>query len=344
MNPLAEQFDEVVAHIIIPSTKTILLASPEKPDPDSVASMLAFRDYLRWKADCRGKKFQCRLYAPEKPTENSLYKFMKPLGDPYALITTKLPVSRIDVCVIFDYGDFKRTHTQPLSERIAEHKTFFIGFDHHPSRGGFPEHGLEIIDEHAPATTALLYRFFKQEKFPMSADVATCLLAGLAADTGKFGNSLANAEAFETAGALMRLGAQYQEVASAMLRPVTLARLRAQCNAFPFVEIDETAECAFLGFSRKNLAEWNATEKDMLSLRDALKNTPEIKISVAYYELQNGEWYGTIRTKQGVSATAEEIANHFGGGGHAHEAGFSSAKTPEEIKREIKKLIKTKKM
>lgn len=335
MDSLVKQFDEVAARILAPSTETILLVSPEKPDPDSVACQIAFRKSLRQKAGMRGREIRCLLFAPEPLAENSLYELMKPCGDPYTLITTALPDSQIDVCVVFDYGDIRRTHTLPL----AEHGTFFIGIDHHPSRGGFPSHGIEIIDKQSPSTTSLLFRFFLHSNFPVNADIATCLLAGLAADTGKFGNSLANIEAFETTGALMRLGARYQEIASAMLRPTTLARLRAQCNAFPFAEIDETAECAFLGFSRKNLAEWNATEKDMLSLRDALKNTPEIKIAVAYYELPNGEWCGTIRTKQGASITAEEIAKHFDGGGHEHAAGFTSRKTPEKIKTIIAELI-----
>lgn len=334
MDSLAKQFDEAAARILAPSTETVLLVSPEKADPDSVACQIAFRESLRQKAKMRGREILCLLFAPEALAENSLYELMKPCGDPYTLIATELPISKIDVCIVFDYGDIRRTHTLPL----AEHGTFFIGFDHHPARGGFPEHGIEIIKK-APSTTSILYRFFKREKFPMNADIATCLLAGLAADTEKFGNSLANTEAFETAGALMRRGARYQEIASAMLRPVTLARLRAQCNAFSFAEIDETVEYAFLGFSRKQLSEWNATEKDMLSLRDAIKNTPEIKIAVAYYELPDSSWYGTIRTKQEAFTTAEEIANHFGGGGHEHAAGFTSTKTPEEIKTAIAGLI-----
>lgn len=344
MDSLAKQFDEVAAHIIIPSTKTILLVSPEKPDPDSVASMLAFRDYLRWKADCRGKKFQCRLYAPELLMENSLYEFMKPLGDPMKIITTKLPVSRIDVCVIFDYGDIRRTHTLSLSERANAHQTFFIGIDHHPSCGGFPSHGIEIIDEHAPSTTALLYRFFKQEKFPISAAVATCLFAGLAADTKQFSNSLTNMEAHETAGGLIRLGARHHEIAMAMKPRMTLARLYAHHHILPLVHIDEENGFCFFAFSRDDLSRWNATEKDFLSLRKTLESIEKITTAVVYYELPEGAWYGSIRTKPNAPVFAEAIAAQFSGGGHAHEAGFTSNKTPEEVKQEIKNLIQTKKI
>lgn len=337
MDSLAECFDEVSARIVTANTKTILLVSPEKPDPDSVSSMFAFREYLRWKADCLGKKFQYQLYAPDALAENTLYEFIQPLGDPAQLIKSHLPQSPIDLCILFDYGDAARTHTDSL----ATQKTYFIGFDHHPKTKGFPSPGIEIIDEHAPSTTALLYRFFKHEEFPINADVATCLFTGLAADTGKFGNSLTNAEAFETAGALIRCGARHQEIISAMQPHTTLARFRAQLHILPLVHIDEKNEFTFLWFSGENLEQWGATEKDMLALRDTLKNIDEIKIAIAYYKLPegNGNWYGTIRTKKGARITAEEIAKHFGGGGHEHAAGFTSHADPEEILKKIQKII-----
>jgi bifunctional oligoribonuclease and PAP phosphatase NrnA len=335
MDPMTDRFDEAATHIVITSPGTILLASPEKPDPDSVSCLLAFRAYLSWKANCIGGRFECPLYAPEKPGENSLYELMKPLEHPAHRITANLPRSSVNLCVLFDYGDAARTHTASL----ATQGTFFIGFDHHPKTAGFPARGIEIIDEYAPSTTALLYRFFKHEGFPINADVATCLLAGLAADTGKFTNSLTNAEAFETAGALIRLGARYEEILHAMQARMTLARFRAQLHALPLLEIDEKAGYAFLWFSKEHLKQWRAKEKDMLALRDILKNIDEIKIAIAYYELPDGTWCGTIRTKKGALKTAEEIARHFGGGGHEHAAGFTSRKTPEEIIQEIKKLI-----
>lgn len=343
MDPLAEQFDEVAAHILIASTETVLLVSPEKPDPDSVACQLAFRDYLQWTAGRRRKKFQCRLYAPELPAENSLYEFMKPLGNPYALITTKLPVSRIDICVVFDYGDFKRTHTLPLTKRIPEHKTFFIGIDHHPSCGGFPEHGLEIIDEQSPSATSLLFRFFLNSHFPIPARVATCLFAGLAADTKLFSNSLTNEEAHATAEGLIHLGARHHEIASAMQPRMTLDRFRAHLRILPLFHIDEENGFCFFSFSRNDLAEQRATEKDFLSLRKTLESIEEITTTIVYYELPEGNWYGSIRTKPTAPVFAETIAAQFGGGGHAHEAAFTSAKTPEEIRREIKNLLQGKK-
>lgn len=343
MDPLAEQFDEAAAHIIIPSTKTILLVSPEKPDPDSVASMLAFREYLRWVADLRGKKFQCRLFAPEKPAENSLYEFMKPLGDPHALIATKLPVSRIDVCVAFDYGDIRRTHTLALAEQIMDHRTFFIGIDHHPATAEFPTHGLEIIEEYAPSTTALLYHFFKREKFPIGADVATCLMAGLAADTKLFSNFLTDAKAHEIAAELIRLGARHHEIAAAMQPQMTLGRFRAHRSLMPLVHIDEQNGFGFFSFSQNDCARHNAAEKDFLSFRKIIESIKEITTAIVYYELPEGGWYGSIRTKPNATIFAEAIAAKLGGGGHKHEAAFTSTKTPEEIKQEIKTFLQRKK-
>ncbi|MDO8600216.1 MAG: DHH family phosphoesterase [bacterium] len=335
MDSLAECFDEVSARIVTANTKTILLVSPEKPDPDSVSSMFAFREYLRWKADCLGKKFQYQLYAPDALAENTLYEFIQPLGDPAQLIKSHLPQSPIDLCILFDYGDAARTHTDSL----ATQKTYFIGFDHHPKTKGFPSPGIEIIDEHAPSTTALLYRFFKHEEFPINADVATCLFTGLAADTKRFSNSLTNAEAHATAAELIRLGARHHEIISAMQPRMTLARFRAQLHLLPLIHIDEEKNLGFFWFSRNDLERWRATKKDFLSLRGTLESIEEITTAVVCYELPEGGWYGSIRTKPAAPISAEAIAIGLGGGGHEHEAGFTSHADPEEILKKIQKII-----
>lgn len=335
MDSLAQQFDEATAHILAPDTETVLLVSPEKADPDSVACQLAFYKSLRQKAAMRGKKIQCLLFAPEPLAENSLYELMKPCGNPYALITTTLPDSHIDVCIVFDYGDIRRTHTLPLAER----GTFFIGFEHHPSRGGFPNQGIEIIDKQSPSATSLLFRFFLNSHFPIPADVATCLFAGLAADTKLFSNSLTNEEAHATAEGLIHLGARHREIAAAMQPRMTLGRFRAHLRILPLVHIDEENGFCFFSFSRNDLAQQRATEKDFLSLRKTLESIEEITTTIVYYELPEGAWYGSIRTKPNTPIFAEAIATKFSGGGHANEAAFTSAKTPEEIKTAIAKLI-----
>lgn len=339
MDPLAKQFDEATARILDPSTEIVLLVSPEKPDPDSVACQIAFWKSLRQKAGMREKKIQCLLFAPEPLVENSLYEFIKPCGNPYTLIATTLPDSRIDICIVFDYGDIRRTHTLSLAERISEHQTFFIGFDHHPSCGGFPNQGIEIIDKQSPSATSLLFRFFLNSYFPITAEVATCLFAGLAADTKQFSNSLTNAEAHATAEGLIHLGARHREIASAMQPRMTLNRFRAHLRLLPLVHIDEENGFCFFSFSRNDLAEQRATEKDFLSLRKTFESIEEITTTIIYYELPEGNWYGSIRTKPNALISAEAIATKFDGGGHEHATGFTSAKTPEEIKTAIAKLI-----
>lgn len=339
MDLLAQQFNkaEIMIRLALVDNETVLLVSPEQADPDSISCLFAFYEYLQKKADKLDSKSRIFMYTPGQIAENTLYEFLDPLGDPHELVETNIPNEPVGLCILFDYGDATRTKT----ESLATPETFFIGFDHHSQMSGFPELGMEIIDVDAPSTTALLYRFFKHEKFPIDTEIATCLMVGLAADTGGFGNTLANAEAFASAAELIRLGARHHEITQAMRFHMTLGRFRAQHAAFPSVEINETAGYAFLPFSQKNLADWNATEKDMLAFRDLLKNTEEITIAVAYFELPElkGAWRGSIRTKINAPIYADTIAQHFKGNGHKHAAGFTSHETPNMVTQKIKRLI-----
>lgn len=323
--------------------KSALLVSPEIPDPDSIFSMLAFREFLHRQRTVWGEKISCELYCPDAIPHNALYQTAQPLCDAPEMFTQAQPNTIPDLCVLFDYGDFARTH---IDITRAKENTFFLGFDHHPQTPGFPSNGLEIIDAHASSTTTLLWKFFRYAKFRPNPDVATILLAGLAADTGKFSNSLANTESFEIAGQLMRAGARYAEILDLMQPRITHATFIARgiaANRLWFYE-DDPASFAFLWFSQKNLQEWHVEEKDILPLMGQIQHIQGVQVAVIYHELASGVWHCSIRTNPDCKIMAIDIAKQLGGGGHAHAAAFDSKEWPSTISVQIRRILENEHM
>lgn len=323
------------SHLIEYRHKTVLLASPEDPDPDSIGCMLAFRNFLRWQGKERGESYKGALFAPEVLRPNKLYEVMRPLGDPNSELKTHLPSTTPSLCVVFDYGSFRRVRLEALESK----GTFFIGFDHHKGESAFPTHGFEIRDESAPSTTALLFRFFQYHNFSVDPDTATCLLTGLMTDTGRLQNSLAteNPDAYTIAGDLMRLGGRMDEILAAMRSPLPLTKVRAQQSAQnERLIIDETTGLAFLFFSQQDLEGWNASAGDILPLLGRLQHIEEIRVAVAYFELENGEWQASLRTNPTRKVSVREIAREFGGDGHEYVAGFRSKDSPSVVLEKIK--------
>lgn len=318
--------------------KNALLVSPEMPDPDSIFSILAFREFLHRQRTVWGEKISCELYCPDALPHNALYEVAQPLCGTFEIFMRTYPDTIPDLCVIFDYGDFARAH---IDIARAKDNTFFLGFDHHPRVPGFPANGLEVIDEEAPSTTALLWKFFRYAKFRPNPDMATVLLAGLVADTGKFSNSLANTESFEIAGQMMRRGARYAEILDLMQPRMTHAAFIARAiagNRLWFYE-DDLAGFAFLWFSQKDLEEWHVGEKDILPLMGQMQHIQGVRVAAIYHELESGVWHCNIRTNPDSKIMAVDIAKQLGGGGHAHAAAFDSKEWPSTASTQIRHIL-----
>lgn len=318
--------------------KNVLLVSPEMPDPDSIFSILAFREFLRRQRTICGEKISCTLYCPDALPHNALYEIAQPLCGSLEIFMHAHPDPIPDLCVLFDYGDFARAH---IDTTRTKDDTFFLGFDHHPRVPGFPANGLEIIDEKAPSTTALLWKFFRYAKFCPNPDVATILLAGLAADTGKFSNSLANTESFEITGQMMRRGARYAEILDLMQPHITHAAFIARGMAANrlWFDKDDPAGFAFLWFSQKDLREWHVDEKDILPLMGQIQNIEGMRVAAIYHELESGIWHCSIRTNPDCTIMAVDIATPLGGGGHAHAAAFDSREWPSTACAQIRHIL-----
>lgn len=336
----------------IASKGSILLVSPVQPDADSCASMFAMRRFIRENTALPIDP-NIILWAPEKPSPNTMFQRLKPLGDPATEITTELPPYALDLVVAFDYGQFRRLRLDSLVG-----KTFFIGFDHHPqdeNGSGFPNdgvNGIEVSDPRASSTTALLYKFFLEVDpeylLPDHSgigkpDVAECLLVGLMADTGKLTNKLTSIEALEIAADLVRKGADYHGVIESMQMQISLTAFSAQLKARDQITIDPRTGLGFITFSQEDLQKWGVTVKDLLPLHGLIQSIEGVLVAAAYFERPDRTWYCSLRNRSGKGVKVNEIAIRLAkggeGGGHDYAAGFVSDETPQEIFRKLKLFL-----
>jgi phosphoesterase RecJ-like protein len=256
------------------------------------------------------------LYAPNLPKPNTLFNQYSALGNPCTEIQTKFPDDAA-LCIVFDYGDFDRLQVDPA--RYPE--TTWLGFDHHSDKTNFPIDGFEIVDDSASSATMLLTRFFRdaQVRYHMTADVATCLFTGLVADTGRFAY-LINSGTFEISAYLADRGARVDKVVASTLPNISLASFKVRDKIKrEKVNLDELSGIATISFSRADLERWHAEERDALSVFGSLRNIEEMRLVAAYYEREDGRWYCSLRSDNGL---AKKVAEHFGGGGHPNAAGF----------------------
>lgn len=304
---------------LIERAENILCVSPELPDGDSVSSCAAFRLFLSSR-----KKFVALWCVDPIPTS----PLMRSLPGVEAFNARFPDTVTWDLVVAFDYGDTERLH---LPIRIAE-SVPLLGFDHHASATFRGRRGLSVIDAKSSSTTLLLYKFFRAMKHPISSDLAWCLLVGLGTDTQFFRNSLATPEAFRAASELMRKGASLARLSELMSPQYSRKTIIAWREALGRLEV--FGNTAFLVTTEDYMRERNFSYRDFAGAVNALLIYIKDIHVLATITAEHGEWRGSLRSPSGAVNVAE-IAELFGGGGHASAAGFISSLPPEEIKQKI---------
>lgn len=256
-------------------------------------------------------------------------------GQEYLRAPTNLPDS-IDVVVSFDASDLARLGS--LGE-FAAAAQLFAAVDHHRSYTGFAK--LSVVDVKAPATAVLAMELSDRLGAELTADIATCVYAGLTTDTGSFRFAGTTAKTHYLAARLHECGIAHDEIARAVFDTAPFAAVKLLGIAIERALLIPTAVAGdglVWTFLTKD-------DRDDLGLPldaaepviDSLRVTAEAEVAVVLKEGDDGVWRASTRSKGKVDLGA--VCSVLGGGGHRFAAGFSSDAGPDEIVAAISSAI-----
>jgi phosphoesterase RecJ-like protein len=86
------------------------------------------------------------------------------------------------------------------------------------------------------------------------------------------------------------------------------------------------------------MEEFGVTAKDLDGIVSQLRITKGVEVAVFMYELEEGTFKVSLRSKR--YANVSSVAQYFGGGGHIRAAGCALKGTPEEIIEKIAEQLK----
>ncbi|MDP2696353.1 MAG: DHHA1 domain-containing protein [bacterium] len=292
------------------TSRAILLVSPESPDIDSVSCMVVFEAFVKW----INPQAKIALYCCQSINSlarNSLFEFIKGNTE----VVTTLPDWHPDNVVVFDYGNLARAKLPDAYKGIS-----IIGFDHHPMSGQEPSIG--IIDEAAASCTVVLYDFFKFAGFDISEDVASTLMAGLFADTGRFNNLSVDRRSFEVAVHLDPDDKLIKRMLAASRRRIPFRRLQAWSRILDAVVLDRKSRVVSLTVGLADKKDWNVNKRDVMTAFSNIQSVQEAVVAAVMIEERAGHWSVSLRPGPMAQVDVNEIAKNFGGGGHKGAAGF----------------------
>ncbi|MBM7367620.1 DHH family phosphoesterase [Gordonia hydrophobica] len=310
MNPASS---ESVAELL-GRADSVSIISHVRPDPDTIGSALG----LGLALSGLGKRVHCSFSGPE-----ALPGPLRELPGAHLLVdAADLPDA--DVVVSVDAA---------TSGRLGDLESLFqstrtsVCIDHHVSNTGFAD--LDLIDSEADCTASIILRVVDLLGVELTADIATCLYAGLVTDTGSF--KWARPASFGVAARLLEAGVDGSHWSRVLLDAHPYSWLRMVSKVLADSVLDTAAArgrglvYGIVDAEMMSTINWDESE----SVIDVVRTAREAEVAAVFKEVAVGRWAVSLRSKTDVDVMT--VARSFGGGGHMHAAGYSDSGSAAEI-------------
>ncbi|MGY1739767.1 MULTISPECIES: DHH family phosphoesterase [unclassified Blastococcus] len=304
---------------------TVVLCAHVQPDADALGSTLALAEALRR----RGARVLATFPEP----------FVLPvslgwLPGAAGLVPSSQVPSSPEVFVSLDAASPGRLgELAPLLERAGTS----VVLDHHASNPGFGD--VRIVDPGAPATVTLVADLLDDLGVTLDATLATCLYAGLAADTGSFRFGSTRPDTHVLAARLLDTGIDHADISRRLFdtAPFGWLRLLSLVTGRAQLEAGVGAGLVWTWSSTAEAAEHGLPGEQLEALVDVVRSTEEADVACVLKGQDDGSWSVSLRSR-GATDVAR-VAMALGGGGHRAAAGFTSHAGREDTMAAIRAAL-----
>ncbi|MFH1112083.1 MAG: bifunctional oligoribonuclease/PAP phosphatase NrnA [Patescibacteria group bacterium] len=197
-----------------------------------------------------------------------------------------------------------------------------INLDHHHTNPSYGD--INIVYKQASATAIILYDWFKQAEFPITREMATCLLTGILTDTGSFSNPGTTAESLQAAAEMLLKGARVNKIFEQIIRNKSINDLKLWGRALERLHVNDELGLVTTVITQQDMDELDVDGEALEGIANFLNDLSGFKATLVLKEQNDGTIKGSLRTTRDDVDVAE-LAKLFGGGGHQKAAGFSIA-------------------
>jgi bifunctional oligoribonuclease and PAP phosphatase NrnA len=284
-----------------------LLTSHINPDGDAIGSELGLARVLRrlgkgavvWNRDPVPA-----IYLPLPGTDRVHSSAEPPAGFP----------EKFDALIVLECPSPDRTGLEQHLGALP-----VLNIDHHLGNQHYG--AVNWVDSAAPAVGEMVFRLAQALKVSLEPEIASCLYLTLVTDTGGFRFSNATPAAFEAAAALVREGAQPEQVAQWLYesQPVSVVRLLGEM--LQTLELHDGGRIATVRLDPEMFDRAGASSGDSEGLIDQPRSIAGVEAVALIRRRSDGTHKVSLRSRGEVDV--EKIARHHGGGGHRNAAGFT---------------------
>ncbi len=280
------------------TAERILISAHTRPDGDAIGSMLACGMVL----DQLGK--HVKLVSSDPVPQ--LYRW---LPGAERIETVATIEGNYDLVILLECDGLERSQLLGLEQlKVAN-------IDHHASGQAFAF--VNWIEPEASAVAEMVFDLGVAAGVPISTEMATCLYTALLTDTGSFCYERTDAHTLQLAAELVRLGARPAAIAQEVYFSNPLSKMALLGAALSTLQRDGCV--AWLWVTHDDIVNTNAAAEDCEGIVNYAIGIADVKVAAFFRELPDHQVRLSLRSKGSLSVA--QLAEDFGGGGHANASG-----------------------
>ena len=307
--------------------KRLCIIQAENPDGDSLGSAIAL-DYLLPDKEI---SLYCPLsiprylhYFPDWSRVTSDFDFK---ADGYIIVDTAAEILLSKL--LEDSAIKNRLYNAPV-----------LVIDHHETADdiNFPH---ESIIEVRPACAELIYEIALRQDIPVDKTAAEAIFQAILSDTLGLTSAAVTERTFEIAAELTVLGAKISELEDRRREFMKKSQriLAYKADLIKRIEYSLDGVLATVHIPWEDIHEYSEEYNPNVLILEEMRLVEGVRVCSAIKTYPDGKVTGKIRTASDAPV-AEPIAGYFGGGGHAHAAGFRTYDTTyAEVVQELIKIV-----
>ena len=304
------------------ASNTICVVGHVRPDGDCIGSQLALTFALK----NEGKKVTCW----NEDTMPGKLAFL----DPDRLLQQPRPGQKFDCVIALDCASFERLGK--IGPCIQDRKCF-LNVDHHESNTRYAD--VNWVSPTQPSTGELIYRLMRAANWAITPPIADCLFTAISTDTGSFQYPSTRPDTFYIGGKLVERGVDLAKVCNEVYESYPLSRVRLLQHLYNKFHLVNDNQIAYFWLKKADYARTGAAPDDSEGLIDHIRAIEPVVIACLFEEVEPNLTRISLRSKS-EHVNVNEIAQTFGGGGHAAAAGARIPGQPLSVQRKVLAAIK----
>lgn len=301
---------------LIETRSRFVLLSHVHTDGDALGSLIALYHYLR----SRGKKVS--VYVPGEVPDKYFFLNTEKIVGLGTRAQQAAIIAGAEVIFILDISDLKRLDA--YYKDVKESRSVKIAIDHHPLDPGWTD--VAVVDAGKIATAELVFDLLKFLRAEITYAVALSLYTAILSDSGSFRFFKTAASTFRMAAELVEAGVEPAKIYSLVFETAHTNQLRSWGALLARVKRED--ERSWLVVSSAFMRTNGLLLHEVDGLIDIMRRDNLANVFIVFVEKETNEILVGLRSKN--SFDVGKTARLFGGGGHFHAAGFTSAHTLDE--------------